>query len=82
MKYSVDWVESARDELANLWLAAANKQEITAAANRIDLLLQTNPDRQGYLVDNLRVLHVPPLRILFQVSNDDLEATVIEVHKK
>jgi hypothetical protein len=36
MKYTVVWVPSAEQELAALWIAAADRREVTQAANDID----------------------------------------------
>jgi hypothetical protein len=35
MRYAVVWVKSAEDELALIWVQAADQQAVTDAANRI-----------------------------------------------
>ncbi len=77
MKYTVVWIESAQDELADLWNRAANRQDIADASNTIDNLLRFNPytyseSREG----DLRIMFVPPLAVLFQISDSDCLVTV------
>jgi hypothetical protein len=77
MKYTVVWIPSALSELADLWNHAHNRQEITDAADTIDSILRANPyvdseSREG----NLRILFVPPLAVLFDVSDPDYLVTV------
>jgi hypothetical protein len=47
MKYTVGWKPSAEQELARLWLSAPVRAAVTAAANRIDALLGSNPARRA-----------------------------------
>lgn len=47
MKYTVLWKPAAEEELTRIWLAAVDRAEATAAANRMERLLQRNPDTLG-----------------------------------
>jgi hypothetical protein len=77
MTYTVVWIRSALDELADLWTKAGDRQEITDASGRIDLVLRTNPylhsESRG---KSFRILFVPPLAVLFEVSDADRMVTV------
>ncbi len=77
MTYTVVWIPSALNELADLWNHAPGRQEITDAADAIDAILRADPyaaseSREG----NLRILFVPPLAVLFDVSDPDCLVTV------
>lgn len=80
MIYTVVWVPAAQDELANLWVAAADQAEVAAASDLIDATLRQNPDlfsesRSG----NRRVMFVPPLAVKYEVSNPDRLVQVLNV---
>jgi hypothetical protein len=42
MNYTVVWVPSAEQELAALWMAAADRDAVTRAAHEIDQQLRTD----------------------------------------
>jgi hypothetical protein len=80
MKYTVAYKPSAEQELADLWTTAPDRAAVTAAANRIDVLLGRDPytpseSREGAT----RILFVPPLAVLFEVSEDDRYVDVLTV---
>jgi hypothetical protein len=71
-KYTVIWHPSCEADLAEFWLASPDPGQITRAADELDVLLQRNPGRQGVdLHEGLRVTTVPPLKIVFSVSEKD-----------
>jgi hypothetical protein len=79
-RYTVVWVKSARDELADLWLSAEDRGAVTAAANEVDNELSTDaPDQGVELTEGLRALFCPPLRVIFSVRMDDRVAEVLRV---
>ncbi len=39
MRYTVVWTRAAQDQLADLWLRAANRNLVTQAAFAVDILL-------------------------------------------
>ena len=47
MMWQVFWNQSAENELADIWLAAADKQAVTDAANQTDQLLRSDPLSAG-----------------------------------
>ncbi len=73
MTYTVVWLPSALNELAAIWLAAADRASVTAASHRIDQRLSVNPLAEGESPDNEaeRIAFEPPLQVLARVSQDD-----------
>jgi hypothetical protein len=78
MKYTVVWQKAAQDLLADIWMNATGRQEITDASNAIDTQLRANPyaysESRG--ADNERILLFPPLGVAFDVSDADCLVTV------
>lgn len=78
--YTVVWVESALDELAELWLRSDNRNEVTAAADLIDNELRDDAQLKGIEQrEDLRALFAPPLRILFTVRENDRIVEVLRI---
>jgi hypothetical protein len=78
--YTVVWVQSARDELTELWMEAADRSAVTSAANEIDAELSINASDQGVeLSEGLRALFCAPLRVIFTVREEDRMAEVLRV---
>ena len=73
MTFQVVWLPSALDELAAIWLATADRLSVTAASQRIDERLATNPLLEGESRDSEteRIAFEPPLQVLARVSEDD-----------
>lgn len=80
MKYTVIWVPTAEQELAALWMDAANREAVTRASHTIDYLLGRDPLGEGEpRPGGGRVLLVPPLGVLYEVSPDDCLVRVLHV---
>jgi len=80
IRYTVVWPGGAQDELAELWLAAADRGAVAAAANAIDVELSEDATIKGVdLSEGLRILFAPPLRVLFAVREDDRVVEVLRV---
>ncbi len=47
MNFRVRWLRAARDQLATVWLVHSDRNSITTAAHRIDLLLANDPQNEG-----------------------------------
>ncbi len=72
MKYTVLWTPTAEQDLAAVWLAAADRNAITSAAHTIDRLLAQDPETRGEVCfDTVRALSVPPLGVEFEVIEPD-----------
>jgi hypothetical protein len=54
--------------------------KISLASNRIDKLLSGHPEHWGTPIrDNVRVLWVPPLEIMYVIFDDDRQVIVFDV---
>lgn len=80
MRFTVSWTPTAQQDLAAVWLAAADRNAVTSAANVVDTLLATNPESRGDLrFDTVRTLAVPPLGVDFEVVEADRIVYVLTV---
>jgi hypothetical protein len=71
-RYTVTWLDEAQAELAQIWVAAKDRQSVTDAANSIDKQLCYDAENKGQpLSEGLRTLYIPPLHVLFAVSDSD-----------
>src|SRR5262249_15812364 len=69
MKYTVEWLPSAEQELAALWNSAPDRSEITAAADNIDRALARDPLTLGESRGaRTRIAFETPLAVLFDVD--------------
>ena len=79
-RYTVVRHREARDELARLWLEAQDRKAVQLAASAVDRHLATDAPEKGTVVpDRLRQLVLPPLRVIFAVSEPDRMVRVLEV---
>ncbi|HJT77070.1 MAG TPA: hypothetical protein VJ739_07680 [Gemmataceae bacterium] len=82
MRYTVVWVRSAQDALADLWNRAPDRQAVAAASDRIDAELGIDAHRKGLPVGGgRRSLQVSPLGVLFVVDPGDCMVTVLKVRR-
>jgi len=80
MKYTVVSTPLADLQLTEIWLKAANPQDVTDASDRIEALLRNDPDRLGELRrDGRRVIVLPPLTVTFDIIQDDRKVIVRSV---
>jgi hypothetical protein len=62
--YTVEWTTTAEDQLAEIWLLAADPQAVVAAVAAIDTLLARDPLGRGLPVqEGLLKIRVPPLTV-------------------
>ena len=79
MRYTVTWLPSAQQELARLWMQAADKSALSAASNRIDRLLATAPLSVGLWRGRRRRVICRPLEVVYTVSPPDRLVVVVRV---
>ena len=78
--YTVTWLPSAEDQLAECWLAATNKEEIRSAADSLETALSRLPHNLGEeRSPGQRIAQVGPLVVLFEVREEDRRVTVLRV---
>jgi hypothetical protein len=79
--HQVEWLESAVQELANIWMNADSKERarITAATESIDETICRNPEQQGESrPGGRRIFFALPLGVNFRIENDS--PTVVVTH--
>ncbi len=81
--FRVEWLQSALDMLAELWMQAASdqRQALTAASHQIDQRLSRDPHQEGESRSGgRRLTFVAPLAVTFQIEADGRTVTVLRVH--
>jgi plasmid stabilization system protein ParE len=81
MTFSVVWTADAENDLAAVWLAAADRAAVTAAAHAIERDLRLDPLAVGESRESSvkRVVFAEPLGIAFSVIVDDRTVYVTAV---
>jgi plasmid stabilization system protein ParE len=80
MKYKVDWLPAAEQELADVWLQAADRDAVSQAAHAIDQVLELDPHHAGESrPEGRRILFAPPLGVIFRIIEDDKLVQVSQV---
>jgi len=80
MKWTVTYRPFARDELADLWLNAPDRQAVAHAADAIDRILSRDPLNAGESRGGRRRLLIePPLAVHYSTYPDDCKVVVWHV---
>jgi hypothetical protein len=80
MRYTVVWKPAAEAELAELWISAADKHAIAAAANEIDVRLRLAPHSVGESRSGtIRVWFAGPIGVTYEIVQDDYLVRVLDV---
>jgi hypothetical protein len=80
IRYTVVWHVDAQNQLAEIWIRAADRQAVTQAADAVDAYLAIDASVKGVAVEgDLYELAVPPLRVLFGVSGPDRLVKIVDV---
>lgn len=80
--FRIEWVQSALDELSDLWLLAdsTQRQAITAATHSLEQRLLSDPANEGESrAGNRRITFVSPLAVRFRLEADGQTVTVLQV---
>jgi hypothetical protein len=81
-RYTVVWVQSATDDLAEFWLRAAEKQAITDSADLADKFLAFDPAaKSDFLSEDLRGVTVGLLRQYFKIHEEDRKVEILYVKR-
>lgn len=78
------WRESARDELADIWVMASpeDRERIEAAVLATETLLRADPHHVGESrFEDFRLVHTPPLTFSFRAPEGNPVATGEHVHR-
>jgi hypothetical protein len=77
MRWTVTTPPEAENELSDIWLSAADRQEVTRAAAIIDRGLARNPLGWGTDQGSHRSWTVAPLTVTYTVSPDDCMVRIL-----
>jgi DNA-binding HxlR family transcriptional regulator len=78
MKFNVEWMPDAIEQLAAIWTNAANRSDVTKASNGIDQKLAVDPLNEGESRGGIeRITFENPLRVLYRVFESERK---VEVH--
>ncbi|HJT31645.1 MAG TPA: type II toxin-antitoxin system RelE/ParE family toxin [Pirellulales bacterium] len=70
IRFHVDWLPDAIDDLAEIWMRAANRASVNFASAMIDQRLAESPSEWGKEVrEELYEFNAPPLRVLFTIDD-------------
>lgn len=82
MKYQVLWLQSALDDLTNVWTNAPSqlRQAISKAGHAIDTQLVIDPEDQGESrPQGRRIAFFPPLGVSYRVDVQHAAVAVVHV---
>ena len=80
IRYTVVWHDEAQNQLAEIWINASDREAVRLSVNAIDRHLANDAESKGTKIEgDLRQLVVPPLRLLFSVSEPDRLARILDV---
>ena len=80
--FQVEWLQTAVDEMTNLWMQAdsTQRQAITAASHALEQRLKRDPANEGESrPGGRRITFIPPLAVRFQIEADGQTVTVLHV---
>lgn len=79
MRFTVTWHPAAEQELADIWLRASDRSQVTQAALAIDQLLATDPLPHGEEFYGDRILVALPLAVTFTIDEEDRMVQILQV---
>ena len=81
MRYAVEWTVNALDQLAEAWMNASDRGDVTAASHQLDTELRRDPMHLGESRDSSvnRTAIAMPLGIEFEIIEDDKRVRVVRV---
>lgn len=76
----VVWVTDAESELTELWLLSKSRNQISQASQSIDATLREHAGSVGVVLsEGLKAHDEPPLRVLFEILDDDQMVRILKV---
>lgn len=82
MRYAVEWRETALQQLARVWIEAADREGVNRAVDQIDAELSDDPDLKGDDYFGDRYLLVPTVWALYRVHPEDATVHVLQVGRR
>jgi hypothetical protein len=80
--HTVHWLQSALDELTDIWVQAdsAVRYAITDASHQLESVLQKDPQNEGESrYGASRITFMPPLIATFQIEADGVSVTILQI---
>jgi hypothetical protein len=68
MRFTIDYDRDAEDNLADIWLGAADPAAVTRASAAVEHALATNPMQGDYLSEGLWRFLAPPLAVHYSID--------------
>lgn len=82
-RFTVTWHPDEENRLAEIWMQAGDRSAVAAAADRVDRELNPDGDQKGTpLVDDVRLLVVSPLAVIYQVLEEDRQLKVLQIMRQ
>ena len=82
MSFTVIWRAAAEEELAELWLSAADRNAVSNAVDEIDAMLQRDPLTAGESRSGkFRIVIVPPVAVHFRVREQSRKVSVVHIRR-
>lgn len=81
MIFVVNWLPSAVNELAELWVNALDRRAVTEASDRMEQLLTKDAHQLGVGFQDHRLLLVAPLVLAFAVDLVNRQVRVLNVQR-
>lgn len=80
MKFSVVWQPDAEAQLGELWARSTDRAALSSAANHIERVLRSYPERVGEgRFDEDRIMFEEPLGLIFRLILEDRLVQVLRV---
>ena len=78
--YTIIWLPSVLEDLAVIWLNAADRDAVNRAVSRVDQLLAAAPGQQGESRPRrARIMFERPLAVTFEIDEDSRAVFVVGV---
>lgn len=78
MRYTVIALPEAEEELARIWMEAPDSESVSFASHQIDVMLKYDPLMRGREYDELRILTVEPLSVVYYVLPEDCQVVILQ----
>ena len=79
MHCTVSWSRGAENQLARIWILAADCNAVTHAEHQIETILTVDPKRGQHLCEGLYKLAVAPLSVYYEIHAATSEVYVTAV---
>lgn len=83
MKFDVVWDRDAESDLAEMWLAARDRQRLSEASERIEERLRRSPETAGESREaGVRLVFEDPLWVEFEIDEPNRKVHILTVWRR